>query len=127
MEATRNVNRQMREHAQTVSTTCAKSSQHGPSSDVDVKQLGCLKTVHLRKNRNSLGCLGWAGEAQERVGDVASGDAGATTTGSVIGRGRLRDCRLCSKRWPPLAQHIMSRPDHRHGPLAWRTATKTLT
>ena len=110
MEATWNVNRQMREHAQTVSATNAERARNTAKVLMWVsKQLSGLKTVHLRKIETGLS--GLAAAAQERVGDVASGDAGATTTGSVIGRGRLRDCCLYSKRWSPLALHIMSRPD----------------
>ena len=85
MEATWNVNRQMREHAQTVSATDAERARNTAKVLMWVsKQLSGLKTVHLRK----IGTL-LAAAAQERVGDVASGDASATTTGSVIGRGAL--------------------------------------
>ena len=43
MEATWNVNRQMREHLR---------------RELAVNNWLVLKTIHLRKNRNSLGCLG---------------------------------------------------------------------
>ena len=109
MGTTWNVNHRMREHAQMVSATYAENSQHGQGCDVDITTIGWFEKHFTSENMETHWAV-WTGVAQERVGDVASGDAGATTTGSAIGRGRLRDCRLSSKRWPPLALHIMSRP-----------------
>ena len=70
----------------------------------------CKQLVGFENNSSKL--TGLSGASQERVGEVASGDVGASSSGSGIGRGRLRDCRVYSKRWPPLVLHIISRDDH---------------
>ena len=68
MEATWNVNRQMREHAQTVSATDAERARNTAKVLMWVsKQLSGLKNSSPQKNRNWAGCSGTGKSGRRRL------------------------------------------------------------